>query len=140
MRSYLRPLLPLLVLLAGVYWVVIFTLTHIPPPVEVDIDEYDKLIHAAAYAGLAFLLGGVLTIWRGYQRTVLVSVWFLAFAYGAFDEFSQQFVPNRSADPLDLAADVVGATIGLVCVHLCVMAWRAYCACEPATTETPVEA
>lgn len=140
MRSYLRPLLPLLVLLVGVYWVVIFTLTHIPPPVDVDLDEFDKLAHAGAYAGLAFLLGGVLTVWRGYQPRIMFSVWLLAFCYGAFDEFSQRFVKNRTSDPLDLAADVVGATIGLFCVHLGVMAWRAFYAHASSLTETAVEA
>ncbi len=140
MRSYLRPLLPLLVLAAGVYWAIIFTLTHIPSPSEILLDEYDKLIHGAAYAGLAFLLGGVLTIWRGYQRSILAGVWLIAIAYGAFDEFSQQFVPGRTSDPLDLAADAVGATLGLVLVHFSVMAWRAYSVSASRPAETPIEA
>jgi VanZ family protein len=120
----LRPLLPFLVLGLGIYWAVIFTLTHIPNPIDLEVDHIDKLAHAAAYAGLSFLLGLVLSIWRGYRASVVIGVWLLALAYGAVDEYSQQFVPNREADPLDLAADMVGATVGLVGVHLAVLAWR----------------
>lgn len=36
----------------------------------------------------------------------------LATLYGVSDEFHQLFVPGRSADPYDVLADGVGATIG----------------------------
>ena len=33
----------------------------------------------------------------------------IAVAYGVTDEWHQSFVPNRHADPRDLAADAIGA-------------------------------
>jgi VanZ family protein len=35
-------------------------------------------------------------------------------AFAAVDEWHQEFVPGRAADPIDWAADVVGAAAGLI--------------------------
>jgi VanZ family protein len=121
MRSNPRRLFQLLALLLGGYWATIFTLTHIPsPPIDVEVDHFDKLAHACAYAGLAFLLAAAWSAWRGYRPRILAGVLGLAVLYGAFDELSQKLVPNRTADPLDFFADIVGATAGLACLHLLV--------------------
>lgn len=70
----------------------------------------DKLAHAGAYA----VLGATLA-W-GHRRSggrpghgwlLLVGV-----LYGVTDEVHQAFVPGRSPDPADLAADVVGLLLG----------------------------
>ena len=50
MRSYLRPLLPLSVALAGGYWVLLFIVTHMPVTVDAGINNLDKYIHCLAYA------------------------------------------------------------------------------------------
>jgi VanZ family protein len=34
--------------------------------------------------------------------------------FGALDEWHQQFIPQRSMDLLDWAADITGATAGIV--------------------------
>lgn len=139
MRSYLRPLLPLFVVLAGAYWVVLFTLTHVPSVRLPDITLIDKICHAIAYATLAFAIGSVLTIWRGYQPRFPIWIWTIAVSYGAIDEYTQQFVPNRTCDIFDLVADTLGATLGLLAVHLCVMFTRRQ-RCEAALVKVPVEA
>jgi len=79
----------------------------IPPP-------WDKAVHLGYYAALAVLLvvaaGG-----RGVLIAVLIVV-----MVGAADELYQSTVPQRHADWLDWAADIVGATIGAA-----VFAWLA---------------
>lgn len=120
MRSQLRPYLPLIALLGAGYWAAMFVMTHIPSVDLPDIDFIDKVFHCIGYAGLAFFIGSVLTIWRGYQARFPIWIWTLAFAYGAIDEYTQSFV-GRSSDLFDLLADSIGAALGLLVVHLCVL-------------------
>jgi VanZ family protein len=47
----------------------------------------------------------------------------LSAAYGATDEFHQRFVPGRTADLLDLAADTAGAAAAVAVVWL-IARWR----------------
>lgn len=138
MRSFLRPLLPLLVLLALAYWLALFVLTHLPNIHLPEISLIDKVYHAAAYAALAFAIGGVFTIWRGYHAWLPIWIWTLAASYGAFDEYTQQFVTNRTCDMLDLLADVVGAGLGLLALHASVLYARRLRP-EPALAKVPVE-
>ncbi len=64
----------------------------------------DKAAHALAF----MVLAGLLTLATG--RPLVAAA--LAFLYGASDEVHQAFVPGRSSDVLDLAADAVGAVAG----------------------------
>jgi VanZ family protein len=90
-----------------------------PPPFL----SSDALLHAIAYAVLAALVHGVLAPARlGALRTAVLAA-AIAGAYGATDEWHQSFVPGRSADPLDLAADLVGAAAGAALAAA--LAWRA---------------
>lgn len=127
MRSYLRPLLPLFIALAAAYWVALFVSTHMPVEnVDLGISNIDKLAHCGAYAILAFSIGSVLALWRGYQTRQPIWIWTLTIAYGAIDEATQHFVPSRSPDVIDLACDAAGATLGLVLVHVCVVGLRSW--------------
>ncbi len=72
----------------------------------------DKLGHAAEYALLAALCARALAGSVKTPGRVLLGAWFLATLYGASDEWHQSFVPGRSADVLDLAADAAGAAVG----------------------------
>jgi VanZ family protein len=79
----------------------------------------DKLLHAGAYAVLGALLAAALRGTRlgaGWRGVVVAVV--LASAYGASDEWHQWFVPGRTADPADWAADTVGAIAGATAVAL----------------------
>jgi VanZ family protein len=80
----------------------------------------DKVAHALLYAGLGFLLARALA--GGFRRqvawrVVLVVAAFSA-AYGLSDEFHQLFVPHRTFDLRDLAADVLGGATGAVLLRL----------------------
>lgn len=70
----------------------------------------DKLVHACAYA----VLGAALAWGRRSSATTLAHGWLLALGalYGLSDEWHQAFVPGRSPDPADLAADVAGLVVG----------------------------
>jgi VanZ family protein len=46
-------------------------------------------------------------------RRALLLALLLSVSYGALDEFHQRFVPTRTADPRDLAADGVGAGLAV---------------------------
>jgi VanZ family protein len=127
LRASLRSRLPLLAVVVAAYWVAIFVATHLPTVPLPDIDNIDKVCHCVAYAGLAFAVGSFLAVWRGYQVRFPIWIWTLAVAYGAIDEFTQLWVPGRTADVFDLAADATGAAIGVALVQCCVLAnryWR----------------
>lgn len=93
----------------AVLWAaVIFYLSSrhtVPVP---DLTGADKACHFAAYALLGFLLA------RGARASGLRPAWAPALGslYGASDEFHQYFVPGRSCDPADWAADTLGALAG----------------------------
>ncbi|HEX7243676.1 MAG TPA: VanZ family protein [Longimicrobiaceae bacterium] len=68
----------------------------------------DKLLHFGAYALLGFLVA------YAADRSGLAPRWAVAIGclYGASDEIHQAFVPGRSADPADWAADALGVLAG----------------------------
>lgn len=104
------------------YWVaviaycsVIFWLSHNPEPpgVEIRFAGKDKIAHTVMYGGLAGLVGvGMRRSRRLYGHSALFYVPVLVAAgYGLLDEIHQLFVPLRSFDPWDLAADAGGAIL-----------------------------
>ena len=73
----------------------------------------DKGEHAFVYA----ILGGL--CFRALRRTTALPVAraavlavVMGFGYGVLDEVHQLFVPQRSFELLDMAADASGATLG----------------------------
>ena len=85
------------------------------PRLAIDLANatWDKLLHAAAFGGLALLY------WVGVGFRAPLASWFLITAIGALDEFHQVFIPTRTADVLDAVADAVGAAVViLVLQHL----------------------
>ena len=115
-----------LALVLSLYWLMIFALTHLPlrsvrirqvrylGSLVLDSRLLDKVAHAGAFAGLAFLLtwlGRAAGI-RGWK--LFAGVLGLAAAYGIFDETTQALVRDRTPDVLDWLADMVGAGLGIV--------------------------
>jgi VanZ family protein len=100
--------------LLSVYWLAIFTGTHIPRlPEGFGEGGSDKLLHAAAYFGLMLLCG----LYRGWQTDLRWRDYGLllgiAALYAAGDELLQIPV-GRHADVLDWVADLSGAGVGLL--------------------------
>jgi VanZ family protein len=80
----------------------------------------DKWAHTAAYAGFALLTMRALAggEWAGVTAGRCVMAVGLVVLYGAGDEVHQVFVPGRTADIRDLAADAAGATGGIAAMWL----------------------
>jgi VanZ family protein len=80
----------------------------------------DKLLHALEYMALALLLARGLNngILKPMPARRLLLAWVLCLAYALSDEIHQSFVPNRSSDWRDVAADAVGAVAGLAGVTM----------------------
>ncbi len=95
----------LLAWLPAVAWAaVIFTLSSRPRLPGPGLPGFDKAMHFAAYALLAWLLAFA----TERSRLPIIVAVVLGLLYGATDEFHQSFVPGRSPDVLDWFADAAG--------------------------------
>ncbi|TWT99977.1 VanZ like family protein [Botrimarina colliarenosi] len=102
------------------YWLLLFIGTHIPDPqLPGPTLDYDKFMHAGAYAVLTTLLliacrrtGASPRLWGRLAVAGLVLL------YGAIDEVTQPYF-GRSCDLLDWLADLAGVSLAVV-----VDAWR----------------
>ncbi len=87
-----------------IYW--LSSQSHLSVPYAFDMQ--DKLIHAAAYAVMAYLF------WQTWHRRLpaLWLVWMTVLfcsMYGISDEWHQSFTPGRDASVYDWLADTLGA-------------------------------
>lgn len=79
----------------------------------------DKVLHFGAYALMGFLLAHAAASSGLSPRWAVVLGWL----YGASDELHQGFVPGRSMDPADWAADALGVLAGTF-AYTRIQAWR----------------
>jgi VanZ family protein len=82
-----------------------------PPSPPRGFSFYD--VHIAAYAGLGVVTARALA--RGIRhvsRRAVLGAILISSLYGVSDEYHQRFVPGRSFDVLDIAADAIGAIVG----------------------------
>lgn len=116
----------LAILFLAVYWPLVFVGTHLPGRGGGvgELPVNDKLIHAAIFFGLGFLLALAAgrVSWSGSgvsagRKGLSVGGWVLLLAigvgYAGIDEWSQRFVVGRYPDVRDFVADVVGFVLGL---------------------------
>jgi len=102
-------------MLAG--WVALtLTLTSIPnPEFGPSFPGADKVAHFGFYGVAGFLF----VLWRreSGKSAAAAVVWAAIFValLGAVDEIHQQWIPGRSMDLLDWAADFAGGTSGGLC-------------------------
>jgi VanZ family protein len=79
-----------------------------------SIPHRDKVVHLLEYGTLGALAARAIHgSMRITLRVALVWAFALSVGWGALDELHQAFVPGRSADALDLAADAVGTLLGI---------------------------
>lgn len=83
----------------------------------------DKLLHAVAFAGLAMLVELALLRLPARKRHALSSG--ISAGVGALLELVQSALPYRSAELLDLLADIVGAVLGTALMAWLVRLWEA---------------
>lgn len=93
------------------YWILIFTLTHVPVHTEGLPRHSDKLAHILMYSGLGFLLAAWFYLRGSCGWRLFAIVIAIASGYGILDELLQIPV-GRHADIIDWLADTVGALVG----------------------------
>lgn len=104
-------------LLLAVYWVLLFTGTHLPGSTLRHMRFNDKLLHFSAYAGLAFLVAWAIPKRiAGYSGLLIAAA--IVIAYAAIDELTQGFVPRRRPDLDDFIADLLGMACGFIIYKL----------------------
>jgi VanZ family protein len=98
--------------------VLLFLLSSIPgsriPPLR--ISYADKIAHTLLYGGFGLLCFRALrrsTKLGAAAAVVLAAA--IALLYGTTDEIHQMFVPMRSPELLDVAADLAGGSLGAAC-------------------------
>lgn len=82
--------------------------SHIP---VLPFRYFDKIVHLAIYGVLGWLTARAWTNGSRVSAAALAAI-ALVSCFGAFDEWHQQFIPQRSMELLDWAADTTGAAIG----------------------------
>ena len=114
LRAWLPPTLWALV----IYMASALSGSALPPLPALNAD---KLVHACVYAVLgALLVRAIRDSTRFGRGASVLLAGLLATGYGASDELHQRFVPFRSPDPADLAADAVGGLLGALTFTLIV--------------------
>ncbi len=111
----------LAVILLAIYWILLFTGTHLPKVPSAGIPHIDKVQHAVAFAGLAFLLAWAVPASGKNVRTKMIIAFLVAACYGMIDEWTQGWV-QRTTDLHDYYADCGGALLGIL-AYYCLRRW-----------------
>lgn len=112
---------------AVVWALLLFALSSIPNlPSPFHVFSFDdKIEHVGAYAILGALAVRAVAMRRHVPNWPDVGLAFIMCTmYGMLDEFHQFFVPGRSVDYLDFAADTVGSILGAVVYLAMCRRWR----------------
>ena len=102
-----------------IYCLLIYVQSSHPAPQNLpDWPLMDKLLHFACFAllGALFLRALNTTPIKHHLKLVLILSVLLSSLYGISDEIHQSFVPFRTADPMDVLADILGSIAG-VCLY-----------------------
>jgi VanZ family protein len=89
----------------------LFLLDEPPLVRELKSFMWDKSLHAMAFGSFSLLL------WFGVGYDRPIANWLMIGVVASLDEFHQIFIPTRSADILDVVADMVGAAIVTFILH-----------------------
>jgi len=95
-----------------VYYAAIFILSSRSYQVNVGILFFDKMIHLIEFAVLGFLLSLGFFILETSFKCKFIWVFCTGSLLAVLDEFHQFFVPSRTMDVLDMAADIAGIAAG----------------------------
>lgn len=100
--------------LHGIFLFVLSSLSHPEQYVpSLLLRTGDKTLHGVAYALLGILLYRVVVRAKGEGWCAVCLAILGSALYGVSDELHQAFVPLRTADGLDLMADILGASTGV---------------------------
>jgi VanZ family protein len=110
-----------------IYWIILLTATSFPTINVPTTDVSDKVYHFAAYFGLGVLLNLTLIFQNKYivlKRKNSFYTLLIGSLYGIFDEVHQYFIPGRSMEFLDFAADFVGLVLAVLFVLFLLRLYR----------------
>ncbi|OPX29671.1 MAG: hypothetical protein B1H08_03325 [Candidatus Omnitrophica bacterium 4484_171] len=94
-------------------FLVIISILPVSEPQKLEYLNADKVVHALFY--LVFVLLYVFAF--VHSRFIYIKSFLYAFSLGLFIETLQYFVPYRSFDILDIAANSLGAAVGLLAAY-----------------------
>lgn len=97
-----------------IYWVILLAATSFPTDAIPSFGVSDKFLHFAAYFCLGILLNLSLIFQNKYSFLKRKSTWYTIFIgaiYGIIDEIHQHYIPGRSMEFLDFAADFLGLVL-----------------------------
>jgi VanZ family protein len=81
----------------------------------------DKFVHLFLFAPLTFLWARIGTINKNRILNIailLIHYFIFGICIPILSEYLQKYVPNRSFDPWDIYANIVGGTIGIICLYI----------------------
>jgi VanZ family protein len=90
--------------------IVVFSLSPLEAPEEITFPFFDKAVHLLAYALLSFIC--LNTFCRRRLRRPRLYSFSYAFSLGFLIECIHIFLPFRSFDGVDIAANLFGSIIG----------------------------
>jgi VanZ family protein len=95
---------------------VILVLTSFPASAipSTGVPHIDKVMHFAMYGVLGALSVPAVLAAAGTRGRTLVRALAAIAVFAAFDEWHQHFIPGRSAEVADWAADVAGGSFALL--------------------------
>jgi VanZ family protein len=98
----------------AIYMALIFLQSSLPIRDEIRLMP-DWLLHGVGYGGLALVALRATSAgrWARVGRGAVLAAWLIASVYGLSDEWHQSFVPGRTSDVGDAAANAVGALIAV---------------------------
>jgi VanZ family protein len=84
-------------------------------PLTEGLPQFDKVLHAGYFFVTGLFAVRAVRFGEGWsaRRTAAVLL-ACALAWGVLDEFHQSFVPHRSVEALDVAADVAGVALAVL--------------------------
>jgi VanZ family protein len=103
-------------------WLLIIFIQSSFPAIElpkVEVISADKFVHMGVFGLLTFLCYiSLIHLEKPNTFTAKPLMWsaIICILYGASDEIHQYFVPNRSAEAGDWAADILGVIIAILLI------------------------
>ncbi len=81
--------------------------SNLPRTSIINIPHFDKILHFGIFFFLALLFC--------FENKNIVYIFIFSFALGLFIEIEQHYlISSRSGDIIDLIADTIGATVGII--------------------------
>ena len=110
-----------------IYCFLIYLQSSYPSPDSLpNLPYLDKLIHLAAYAllGILFFRAYMAQSFKDNIKLVMILSIVSSSLYGVSDETHQYYVVSRSAELMDVLADIIGSLCGVFVYQLIIEKYR----------------